>query len=338
MRYRSLAVPAALGLTSLLPAQEELAKDVVVEAQHAATIAISAGPGMLGMAAQNATFQFIASEPGLMGKVVAGAPYSGEGFTEIVQTLADGTRISNKHSKKVWRDSQGRTREETTLTTIGPWSAEGGASHKLITISDPVAKTAYMLNEKDKTATRRNQPMMEAMMAKMAAEAEARVKEMAAEAKARGKEWTTHEQREVVIREGATARMDSVMTAPPLGASGVTFARSFRSADSGKEEVLGAQVMEGLKVEGKRHTNTIKAGEIGNDRELVSVTERWNSTDLQVLVRMTTKDPQMGETTYRLTNISRVEPPAALFQVPADYTVTEGLQQIRFDRTFETKP
>ena len=89
--------------------------------------------------------------------------------------------------------------------------------------------------------------------------------------------------------------------------------------------------MEGLKVEGKRQTSTIKAGEIGNDRELTSVVERWNSADLQVLVRMTTKDPQMGETTYRLTNLSRAEPPAALFQVPAGYTVTEGVERSRME-------
>ena len=93
--------------------------------------------------------------------------------------------------------------------------------------------------------------------------------------------------------------------------------------------------MEGLKVEGKRVTNTIAAGEVGNDRALVSVTERWNSPELQALVRMTTKDPQMGETTYRLTNIARSEPPAALFQVPADYTVTEASD--RFERRIETK-
>ena len=96
--------------------------------------------------------------------------------------------------------------------------------------------------------------------------------------------------------------------------------------------------MEGLKVEGKRMTHTIKAGEIGNDRELVSVTERWTSTDLQVLVRMTTKDPQMGETTYRLSNISRSEPAASLFQVPADYTVSDANERFRvFERKVEPK-
>ena len=35
-------------------------------------------------------------------------------------------------------------------------------------------------------------------------------------------------------------------------------------------------------------------------------------------------DPRYGETTYRLTNISRAEPAATLFQVPSDYTVKEN--------------
>ena len=29
-------------------------------------------------------------------------------------------------------------------------------------------------------------------------------------------------------------------------------------------------------------------------------------------------DPRFGETTYRLTRIARTEPPAALFELPAD--------------------
>jgi hypothetical protein len=32
-------------------------------------------------------------------------------------------------------------------------------------------------------------------------------------------------------------------------------------------------------------------------------------------------DPRFGETVYRLTEIVRAEPPAELFQVPANFTV-----------------
>ena len=45
-------------------------------------------------------------------------------------------------------------------------------------------------------------------------------------------------------------------------------------------------------------------------------------------------DPRAGETTYRLTNISRAEPAAALFQVPSDYAVTDNTAPAGVRRTF----
>jgi len=101
------------------------------------------------------------SPPSRIGKVAAGAPYSGEGFTEVVHTLADRSRITNKHSKKVWREGKGRTREEGTLPMIGPWAASGGTGVDFTTITDPVAKVIYTLNERDKTATKRAMPDFE---------------------------------------------------------------------------------------------------------------------------------------------------------------------------------
>jgi hypothetical protein len=34
-------------------------------------------------------------------------------------------------------------------------------------------------------------------------------------------------------------------------------------------------------------------------------------------------DPRLGETTYKLTNISRTEPDHSLFELPAGYTLKE---------------
>jgi hypothetical protein len=91
-----------------------------------------------------------------------------------------------------------------------------------------------------------------------------------------------------------------------------------------KTEDLGTQTMEGLTVQGKRITRTIPAGQIGNEHELHIVTKVWYSPDLQTTVMSTTNDPRTGLSTYKLTSISRTEPDASLFQVPADYKVTEG--------------
>jgi hypothetical protein len=35
-------------------------------------------------------------------------------------------------------------------------------------------------------------------------------------------------------------------------------------------------------------------------------------------------DPRFGETTYRLTNISRGEPSPSLFEIPSDFTVEDA--------------
>jgi len=96
-----------------------------------------------------------------------------------------------------------------------------------------------------------------------------------------------------------------------------------------KSEDLGTQVMEGLSVQGKRSTHTIPAGQIGNENPLQVVTETWYSQDLQAVVMSKTTDPRSGTSVYKLTNVSRSEPDAALFQVPSDYTVSEGQGHMR---------
>jgi hypothetical protein len=89
-------------------------------------------------------------------------------------------------------------------------------------------------------------------------------------------------------------------------------------------ESLGTETIEGFAAEGTRTTIIIPVGQIGNDRPIVVVSERWYSPELQTVVMSKHSDPRMGETIFRLTNIVRSEPAAALFSVPADYTVTQG--------------
>jgi hypothetical protein len=88
-------------------------------------------------------------------------------------------------------------------------------------------------------------------------------------------------------------------------------------------EDLGTQTMEGLIVEGTRSTMTIPTGAQGNDRPIETVTDTWRSNELHLVVLTTRSDPRNGETTTRVTNIDRSEPDLSLFQVPADYTVTQ---------------
>ena len=91
-----------------------------------------------------------------------------------------------------------------------------------------------------------------------------------------------------------------------------------------KKEDLGTQTFNGVAAQGTRYTRTIPAGQIGNDKPISVVNERWYSADLQVVVKSMRTDPRFGSTTYTLTNIQRQEPAATLFAVPSDYTVRQG--------------
>jgi hypothetical protein len=97
------------------------------------------------------------------------------------------------------------------------------------------------------------------------------------------------------------------------------------SADGNlKREDLGTQAFASVSAQGTRITRTIPAGEIGNDKPIQVISERWYSPELQIVVKSTRNDPRFGMTTYTVTNIQKTEPDASLFTIPADYTVKEG--------------
>jgi hypothetical protein len=91
-----------------------------------------------------------------------------------------------------------------------------------------------------------------------------------------------------------------------------------------KTEPLGTQMVNGVNAQGTRTTHTIAAGKIDNDKAIQVVSERWYSTELQMVVKSTRTDPRFGTTTFSLTSIQKAAPAATLFAVPADYTVKEG--------------
>jgi len=91
-----------------------------------------------------------------------------------------------------------------------------------------------------------------------------------------------------------------------------------------KVEDLGTQNINGILATGTRVTRTIPAGTIGNAMPIQTVHERWVSTDLQIPIMEKTTDPRFGTTVRQLTNVSRSEPDAGLFQAPAGYTVQTG--------------
>ena len=86
-----------------------------------------------------------------------------------------------------------------------------------------------------------------------------------------------------------------------------------------KMESLGTKVIERVIAEGTRTTFEIPAGEIGNDKPIQVVTEKWFSPELQVIVMSRHTDPVAGEHVFRLVNIKRAEPAADLFAIPAGF-------------------
>jgi hypothetical protein len=105
-----------------------------------------------------------------------------------------------------------------------------------------------------------------------------------------------------------------------------------RAADSAniKTESLGRQLIAGVPADGTRVTVTIPAGQIGNAQPIQIVSERWYSPDLELTVLSKRSDPRTGEIVSQLTNLSRAEPPATLFEVPADYQITPQPPGVRF--------
>ena len=94
-----------------------------------------------------------------------------------------------------------------------------------------------------------------------------------------------------------------------------------------RRERLEPRQIEGVEAEGTRKILTIPAGLFDNERPYEITHEEWYSPELRVVVLMRHDDPLSGETTYRLTNVTRGEPDRALFAPPAGVKITELLTE-----------
>ena len=281
-------------------------KQVVVQRER-----VTQGPeGPEGTPPPDHTFVFVSSEMNFDGKLVKGAPYSAQAVTETTQTLGDGNRIVNKSTAAVYRDSEGRTRREQSLRAIGPFATAGEPSQTIF-INDPVAGVNYAIDSRSMVARK-----MSPMKFEFKFEKPDGVKPAGSPSKTPGPDRI--EVHSDVFYAGAPP--------PPPGAEGTGMVMEWHGGaeKSGKTESLGKQTIEGVEAEGTRNVTTIAAGAIGNERPIEIVFERWYSPELQTVVMTRHTDPRFGETSYRLTNISRDEPARSLFEVPAGYTIKEA--------------
>jgi hypothetical protein len=265
------------------------------------------------------------------GPLVKGMPYSAEEINETNQALADGTKIHRETKVSVYRDSEGRTRRETPDN---------------VTISDPVAGTTYVVNPK--TNSVRKLQMSNTMVyranggaggavtvpdgdvttfsVRTSGDGQANivvngkqldpkaVAELVAKAKAEGRSEMSHF--DVLAPPAMEHVMAGTMTAGTMVAGQPAMVR--RLMVGGKGEPLGKKNIEGVIAEGMRNVETIEQGAIGNDRPIQIVNEHWFSEELGMTVYSKRSDPRTGEETFRVTNIRRGDPPAYLFQAPAE--------------------
>jgi hypothetical protein len=242
----------------------------------------------------------------VMGKTVKDAPYSATEITEMNQVLADGTHIHNETQAQVYRDSEGRTRRETADS---------------VTIWDPVAKVTYVLNPKDQTA--RQMPLGDGVFF-FARDGQASTFTMKMPPPLPDPQDIVKlkAEKDAVVAESKMTNR-AVVTSDAIGGGVMTERLDVVAKDvaPGTPESLGTQNIEGVTAQGTRTTTTIPLNAIGNDRPLQIVNERWFSPDLQKVVQSRFSDPRSGEETFRMTNVSRTEPPAYLFQVPAGYQI-----------------
>jgi hypothetical protein len=258
------------------------------------------------------TFTFVTSEMSF-DRLVKGAPYSAQAVTETTQVLSDGNRIVNSSSSSVYRDSEGRTRREQSLRAIGNFSPSG-EPFTTIAINDPVAGVSYVLEPDSRTAR-----------------------------KVGGFRIAGTNGNKVISSNGEAQvytfeRRSNGETQAKPGIGEIKMRTEKDRNGTWRNEDLGSQTIEGINAVGTRTIITIPAGQIGNERPIEIVNERWFSPDLKTVVMTRYSDPRTGETVYRLTNINRAEPDHSLFEVPGGYTLKDDGQPMKMRFEKQSKP
>jgi hypothetical protein len=215
-----------------------------------------------------------------------GGPYSADLVTESVRTLADGKRVTqNSLSRKIYRDSQGRTRLERPISMVPP----GNSGPFMIEIRDCVAGVAYLLYSETKLAYR-----------------------VALRPSPSGVQQSGQYASVSLPRQSPGAQVSSTV----LAANGV----QVKNEALGRQVLDGVET-EGTRITRTFPAGYDGADRpITSVNEFW--TSRYfdrNQASLSI-----GSDPRSGETTARLVNVRLTEPDPALFFPPADYTVQDA--------------
>jgi hypothetical protein len=221
---------------------------------------------------------------------IEGSPYSATGQIVQEQTLADGTAIHTTTEFSLWRDTEGRFRNEYTIKL-------GNSDNplRMVQVQDPIDGVLLIWSVSDSLPLRsvRRMRMAEPMPFQRPAG---------------------------VLASGPPPPPQTPGTIPRH----VTLpAVPHPNTSNVRTETLPSDTIAGVYVEGTRTTEVVSAGAEGNDREIAIVSETWTSPDLKITVRQMTDDPRTGKMTVELTTVDRSDPDPELFKVPQGYTVMD---------------
>jgi hypothetical protein len=236
-------------------------------------------------------------------QVVKGKPYSADTSTETVQTLADGNRIAHRTVSKFYRDSEGRTRRETTFGNVDP---EHPSPHEVkVFIDDPVSGTALVLDPGSKTLEKLQRTRILSDVQRDDTDGAEIMVKLAKDNEPNGQTAPA----KVFFNRDHSSKPDDL-----------ALVISDENRNIVRED-LGTRNIGGVDCTGTRQTSTIPAGAIGNDKPISIVTETWFSEAIGAVVESISDDPRYGKTTYQLTNLQLSEPSRSLFEPPANFKV-----------------
>lgn len=295
LKFKFVSCLAAVAITPVVAQTASSSGRVAIRAGSFAGVIAASGAGRV--AAGLSLFEPMGGQP------VLGRPYSAERVTEHVQTLADGTHITQTFGKTLfYRDSEGRTRTENVFTPP-PGAPANMVVPQWVTILDPVAGYRYILNPTAHTVQcipwkpiRMRQPNTTQLGPAHSA-------------------WFIQAPHGNIAPAGQ--KLPAIipplpMTVPTAPAVAPTTASKSPHPTISRES-LGTEEIDGVDAEGSRVTTVYPEGFFGNDRPITVVSETWISPDLQMVVLSKTSDPRSGESTTKLINISQDEPDPSLF-------------------------
>lgn len=259
------------------------------------------------------------------------APYTAQFKTTTVKTLADGTTITREFTETRARDSQGRTMSSRNnpnplVATLPPFSS--------FNVHDPVEGTQTTWNTNSKHAQAIKLPQQSQRQGCWATDS-GNMKWNYGPSVPRTTAAQINSAAAPAVKGSAPVRSESedvgteVVTTAQIGSSASPAA--IRQARVRPDvEDLGTETIQDLETHGTRSTTTIPAGQIGNDKALVTVHEEWIAPNIGVVVRRINDSPQNGKTTMELVSIDLTEPPLTTFQPPDGYEVTSNeLHQVQ---------